>query len=143
MSIKGIEELTDEALLADVFGEVHDEVKEIVSETPILGEDVFSAPHDKILFEDGDLGLEEMADVVHQVWCMWMEYMFSKGLVLRDKGFKINPAEHGRWRRQMITPYAQLSEDEKQSDRDIARRYLNIAWAPQIEVYDELTQEEE
>ena len=27
----------------------------------------------------------------------------------------------------MKTPYTQLSEDEKQSDREIARRYLDIA----------------
>ena len=93
---------------------------------------------DKILFEDGDIGLEHMADGVHQVWCMWMEYLFSDGLALRDGGFKINPPECKRWKRQMITPYAQLSEDEKQSHRDIARRYLNIAWAPQIEAYEEL-----
>jgi hypothetical protein len=85
---------------------------------------------DKIRFEDGDLGLERMADAVHQVWCMWMEYQFSLGLVLRDKGFKINPKEHGRWRRQTMTSYAELSEEEKQSARDIARRYLNIAWLP-------------
>lgn len=102
--------LAEEALLADVFGEV--------------------PPKDKIRFEDGDIGLERMAGEVHQVWASWMDYMFSKGLVLRDKGFKINPTEHRRWRRQASTPYDQLPEDEKQSDRDIARRYLNMAWFP-------------
>ncbi len=78
------------------------------------------------VFENGDPQLERIADMVHQVWANWMNYMFSKGLILRDKGFKINPAEHGRWRRQAKTPYAELSEDEKQSDRDIARRYLDV-----------------
>jgi len=85
---------------------------------------------DKILFEDGDLGLEHMAEVVHEVWCMWMRYLFTKGWALQDKGFKIDTESVSRWKRQMNTPYAQLSEDEKQSDRDIARRYLNIAWLP-------------
>lgn len=108
-----IERMADEGLLADVFGEV--------------------PPKDKIRFEDGDIGLERMADEAHQVWCMWMEYLFRQGLALLDGGFKIDAKLVKRWKRQMATPYAQLSEDEKKSDRDIARTYLNIAWAPENE----------
>ncbi|MCK5602218.1 hypothetical protein KAR91_10125 [Candidatus Pacearchaeota archaeon] len=95
-----------------------------------------ASDHDKIRFENGDIDLERMADVVHQVWCVWMEYMFKQGHVSSFKEFVISPEPHGRWRRQMITPYAQLSEGEKQSDRDIARRYLNIAWSPENELAD-------
>jgi hypothetical protein len=78
------------------------------------------------IFEDGDPKLERMADVVHQVWCNWMEYLFTKGWTLQDKGFKIDSGSVKRWKRQMKRPYAELSEDEKQSDRDIARRYLDL-----------------
>lgn len=135
--IKGIDELKND--------DISEEILEILEDEALLGEvppedTEVSDSKDKIRFEDGDVGLEAMADEVHQVWCMWMEYMFSKGLVQQDRGFKINPAEFARWRRQMVTPYAQLSENEKQSDRDIARRYLNIAWAPQGEGRTTLTE---
>jgi len=91
-----------------------------------------TAPRIKIFFADGDPKLELMSDEVHQVWCMWMEYLFTQGQPylagLKGEGrFIIDAKSVTRWKRQMITPYAQLSEGEKKSDRDIARRYLGIA----------------
>jgi hypothetical protein len=67
------------------------------------------------LLPSGNPKLERMADEVHQVWCEWMQYMFSQDFYA-----------YIRWIRQMKTPYAQLSESEKESDREIARRYLEI-----------------
>lgn len=89
-----------------------------------IEEDIFKVEIEKVSGEDPHL--ERIADVVHQVWANWMEYMFTKGWMLTDKGFKIRSDSVIRWRRQMITPYAELSENEKQSDRDIARRYLDV-----------------
>lgn len=91
--------------------------------------------HNKIRFEDGDVDLERMAHEVHQVWCNWMEHMFKEGYrdYLNGPWIMDNEARR-RWQRQMRTPYAQLTEGEKHSDRDIARRYLNIAWAPENEL---------
>lgn len=106
------------------------EQEEITPKPEVKSETKVSDRNDKIRFEDGDIGLEAMADEVHQVWCMWMEYLFKQGWTLTDKGFKIDSESVKRWKRQMITPYAQLSEIEKRSERAIASRYLNIAWLP-------------
>ncbi len=78
---------------------------------------------------DGDSLLERMADEVHQIWCGWMEYMFKKGVRGPESlsRWRMDELSRRRWVRQMKTPYAQLSEDEKKSDRELARRYLNIA----------------
>ncbi len=76
---------------------------------------------------DGDPELERMADEVHQVWCSWMEYMFQQGeRILVGGPWSMNELAKRRWARQMITPYSQLLEDEKRTDREIARRYINI-----------------
>jgi len=74
--------------------------------------------------------IEMMADEVHQVWCNWMKYMFSQGYprgTTHPMGSWVMPPEKfDRWYSQMITPYAQLTEKEKESDRKIAERYLDL-----------------
>lgn len=85
----------------------------------------------KLQFIAGDRKLEQMADKVHQVWCNWMKEVFSQGTLypkMPGKGLWVMslPAQR-RWTKQMTIPYAQLSESEKNSDREIARRYLDIA----------------
>ncbi len=125
--------LDEEALLADVFGDEPPEDATgvaVFTAPPLPVKDTEVSDRDKIRFEDGDIGLESMANVVHQVWASWMDYMFTKGWSLQDGGFKIDSKSVKRWKRQMNTPYDHLPEDEKQSARDIARRYLNIAWFP-------------
>lgn len=67
--------------------------------------------------------VEELAAIAHESWCSWTEYFFSKGEM--EAGWLIIPQELvERWRRQMETPYDQLSEEEKESDRFEARKYL-------------------
>lgn len=81
-----------------------------------------------------DAMVERMADEVHQVWCVWMEYMFGHGSLMSNNGpWVMNEVSKLRWARQMITPYAQLSEEEKQSDREIAQRYLDITLLKEVE----------
>lgn len=66
---------------------------------------------------------EILADLCHRQWSGWMRYLFSKcdstmPLVLSalEDGSLIIPAEFvTRWKRQMETPYAQLSESEQES----------------------------
>lgn len=72
--------------------------------------------------------IEKLADIEHQRWADWQEWCHK---VLREN----NPSpEIGdvleRWDRQIETPYRELSELEKQSDRDQVKRY----W-PLIERY--------
>ncbi len=76
---------------------------------------------------------EILADLCHQQWSGWMEYLFAKsipytpGWVQADEGALIIPKwAVDRWKKQIITPYANLSEEEKESDRTEADRFLKI-----------------
>ena len=65
------------------------------------------------------MDLEKVAAIQHDIWAHWMRHLFSR-CGKRKPGDLIIPAvlvEH--WERQMETPYAELSEREKQSDRDV------------------------
>ena len=58
--------------------------------------------------------LERLARHEHDQWVHWTAYMLDN----------LTPENIARWRRQIATPYEQLSEDEKRSDRDWAKRFL-------------------
>jgi len=68
--------------------------------------------------------LESLSDVSNKIWSSWMEYLFLK--CETDKyGQKIIPIRLvNKWRRQIETPYKDLSEDEKDSDREQAYKIL-------------------
>lgn len=71
----------------------------------------------------GDSMIEKMADVAHESWAGWTKYVFSKS-TKNDDGTVTIPADQvERWERQIATPYAELSEEEKESDRVEARKY--------------------
>lgn len=63
--------------------------------------------------------IEQLADAEHASWARWMAYLFSRCDRLgADEALTIPADLVKRWRRQTDTPYADLSEREKQSDRD-------------------------
>ena len=67
---------------------------------------------------------ESLANVEHEQWSHWMKYMFS--LCTEDKdGDTIIPKEKvERWIRQMNTKYKDLTESEKESDREWANKAI-------------------
>ncbi|TBD74581.1 hypothetical protein [Rhizobium ruizarguesonis] len=68
--------------------------------------------------------LEQLADIEHERWSHWQKYMHSKG-VRQGDGSLLIPAELvEQWDRQIATPYAELSDLEKESDREQVRKYL-------------------
>lgn len=78
--------------------------------------------------ERGGALRERLAALAHEQWAGWMRYLFSRcegpmptwesdGLLMPIEWVK-------RWERQMNTPYADLSEAEKDSDRKEADRVL-------------------
>lgn len=70
--------------------------------------------------------LEDLASIEHARWSHWQRYMHSKGKRLKD-GSLILPAELvSLWEHQIETPYAELSEKEKESDREQVRKYLPV-----------------
>ncbi|MFT9113838.1 MAG: hypothetical protein ABF443_06970 [Acetobacter malorum] len=71
-------------------------------------------------------GIDTLAAVEHQRWAHWQRYMHNQGIKLED-GALLLPADLvKRWERQMDTPFEELSEDEKDSDRDQVRQYISV-----------------
>lgn len=79
--------------------------------------------------------VEKGADIEHDRWARWQKYMFSK--MVEEERFEegshfktgnyILPKEFvDRWFRQIDTPYSELSESEKESDRKETRNYLPL-----------------
>lgn len=63
--------------------------------------------------------IEQLADAEHASWARWMDYLFTRCDRLgSDEALTIPADLVKRWRRQVDTPYADLSEREKQSDRE-------------------------
>jgi len=72
---------------------------------------------------------EELAKLAHDQWTGWMEYLFEKSdpQTFREDGAVVIPSwAVERWKRQMGTPYENLSEDEKDSDRKEADRVIYL-----------------
>ncbi|MFE4693971.1 hypothetical protein ACFRH6_28490 [Streptomyces sp. NPDC056749] len=70
--------------------------------------------------------MEELAGIEHERWAHWQRYLHSRCSRQSDGSLTI-PAELVlRWESQMDTPYDELSETEKESDREQVRRYLPV-----------------
>ena len=74
---------------------------------------------------DQDQLFEKLAAIEHERWADWQKYMHSK--CHRNGGALVIPTVLvEQWERQISTPYAELSEEEKESDRDQVRRYWDL-----------------
>ncbi len=69
---------------------------------------------------------EELARYAHIAWAGWMIYLFSKSTKLATGEALIPASLVARWERQTTTPYSELPEDEKDSDRAEADKILEI-----------------
>lgn len=86
---------------------------------------------------------EELAAFCHnEQWSDWMKYLFSK-CVKEEFGLLIPNSWVEHWNRQINTPYKDLSEREKNSDRKEADAILKILHAseqarikPVLDVYE-------
>lgn len=74
--------------------------------------------------------IEKLADKEHDSWARWMDYLFEKSTIDTEGNALIPAGLVERWMRQAKTPYADLTEREKQSDRDEVAHILPIidAW---------------
>ena len=68
--------------------------------------------------------LELLASIEHERWSHWQSYMHSKCIEGEDGSLTIPAELASQWSQQMSMPYAELSEKEKESDREQVRRYL-------------------
>jgi hypothetical protein len=77
---------------------------------------------------------ERVANLCHEQWSGWMEYLFSK-CAHKPKGDFIIPSNLvKRWKRQVDTPYEDLSEEEKDSDRKEADKFVKLFSDKVIEI---------
>jgi hypothetical protein len=60
--------------------------------------------------------IEALADYAHETWSAWVRHMFAQ--------FDDLPIQ--RWKRQMQIPYSELSEAEKELDREQARMIIAV-----------------
>ena len=68
---------------------------------------------------------EKLADIEHERWADWQKYMHS--LCIKQGEGLIIPADSvEQWERQIKTPYSELSEKEKDSDRKQVMRYWDL-----------------
>jgi hypothetical protein len=58
--------------------------------------------------------VEKLAELEHLQWAHWTKYFLDN----------LTPENISRWRRQMETPYNELTESEKDADRKWARLVL-------------------
>jgi len=69
--------------------------------------------------------IEILADIEHIQWSRWQKYLHSKCIKDQDGNLVIPEELVTRWERQMNTLYSRLTEDEKESDREEAKRVLD------------------
>ena len=69
---------------------------------------------------------EKLSDYAHKSWSGWMEYLFSKSEEKEDGSVTIPKDLVDRWKKQIETDYKDLSEKEKDSDRDEADMMMKI-----------------
>lgn len=72
--------------------------------------------------------VESLAGIAHDVWARWMRHLFAHCDSVADGHgqfcYQIPSHLAERWQRQMLTAYADLPDEEKASDREIAREYV-------------------
>lgn len=70
--------------------------------------------------------VETLADIEHERWSHWQRYMHGKCEKQGDGSLRIPRELALRWERQSKTPYSELGESERESDREQVRLYLPV-----------------
>ena len=68
---------------------------------------------------------EKLADMQHEIWSHWMRYLFSCGEEQYNGTFLLPGDKVERWKQQMNKPYSELTEKERESDREQADKILS------------------
>lgn len=69
---------------------------------------------------------EALADLAHDQWAGWMDYLFECSKDNADGSVTIPSGLVKRWKRQCNTIYEDLSEEEKDSDRKESDKMIKI-----------------
>jgi len=79
---------------------------------------------------NADLVVEQHAAIEHQRWADWQRWMHDQCRRNEDGSLTIPAELVERWERQIATPYEELTEEEKESDRLQVHRYLSLLVTP-------------
>ena len=69
---------------------------------------------------------EELSSAIHTIWAHWTKYILSICFLNDDGSFTIPKEKADTWLRQIQTDYKDLTEKEKDSDRDIVDKFLGF-----------------
>jgi hypothetical protein len=69
---------------------------------------------------------EALAELAHEQWSGWMRYFFRKCSINDDGDVTVSAGYVTALWKQIETPYALLSEAEKDMDRDEANRMMKV-----------------
>jgi hypothetical protein len=71
--------------------------------------------------------IEKLATLEHERWAHWQQYLHSKCVPHGEDGALLIPGYLvRRWDAQIRTPYSELTEQDKESDREQVRKYLPL-----------------
>lgn len=70
--------------------------------------------------------VDRLASIEHERWAHWQQYLHDKCVPREDGSLVIPAGLVDRWSKQIATSYVDLSEEERESDREQVRRYLPI-----------------
>lgn len=70
--------------------------------------------------------IEATSELMHDIWSRWWLYVMAKAKINKKGELVIPQTYTERWNRQLQTPYMQLSEAEKESDRKLAYEILSL-----------------
>lgn len=68
--------------------------------------------------------IDQLAAIEHERWAHWQRYVHDQCEPQRDGSLVIPAALVERWETQIETPYHDLTEREKASDREQVQNYL-------------------
>jgi hypothetical protein len=70
--------------------------------------------------------LEQLAALEHQRWAHWQRYVHSQGSRQADGSLVLPAHLVQHWEHQIGTPYEDLPNTEKESDREQVRKYFPL-----------------
>jgi hypothetical protein len=69
---------------------------------------------------------ESLAAIEHERWARWQRYVHASGVRQADGSLLIPGDLVSRWDHQILANYNELTEAEKESDREQVRKYLPV-----------------
>lgn len=80
----------------------------------------------KLSAEELAVLVETLAAIEHERWAHWQSYLHRQGDAKPDGSIMLRSDQVREWNRQISTPYSDLSDHEKDSDREQVWRYLRV-----------------